>query len=103
MTCVPNGHGGMSCHNICSTKTTVTREPRQYVQDLVPMVTACGFDMVDGEGLESVPEDVRLRVANPGIEKNWWVKISVNGYNVTNAEETDERVWCLWRLGEKQK
>jgi hypothetical protein len=57
--------------------------------------------MVDGEGMESVLEDVRLRVANPGIERNWWVRVSGNGYNVTRPEETDERVRCLGGLGER--
>ena len=58
----------------------------------MPKVESCGFKSVD-----AVEGDVNLRVANALIERNWWVKISVNTYNLT--DETDLSVVCLHAIG----
>ncbi len=47
--------------------------------------------------MDNVEDEVSLRIANPLLEKNWRVKISVNRYNVTDV--TDPSVMCLWDIG----
>ncbi len=53
--------------------------------------------------MDQVEGDVKLRVANAGIEKTWWFSIYVNAYNVTDVEQTDEAVLCLHGMGEASK
>lgn len=105
-TCTPScftvgtAHGGSStrcrsdCHTTCHTHTYSKRAPIAYVNDVVPRIMACGFQLE-----RAAEEIVNLRVANAAIEKNLWVKISVNGYNVTSVMDTDEMVWCLHDIG----
>ena len=110
-TCTPScstdcfGAGGVggtscstSCTEICTTTTYSDRAPEAYVNDTLPAVQACGFELQD-----QVEGDVSVRVANSGIEKNWWVKINVNGFNVTRINVTDEQIWCLWEIGNNSK
>jgi hypothetical protein len=67
--------------------------PSYFVNQTSPKVEACGFELVD-----NVEEEVSLlRVGNPFIETNRWVKISVNVFNLT--DETDPSVWCLYGIG----
>ncbi|KAK0707891.1 hypothetical protein B0H67DRAFT_556492 [Lasiosphaeris hirsuta] len=79
------------CTNDCHTVTYTTRTPKSYVDDVLPKVRACGFKTVDALG-GSV---VTTRVANANIERNLWVRVSVNGLNVTKSTETDASVRCL--------
>jgi hypothetical protein len=60
----------------------------EYVNAAFGHVKACGFESVD-----AVDGEVNMRVANPLIEKKWWVKISVNKFNLTDV--TDPSIFCL--------
>ena len=55
-------------------------------------VRACGFELVDA--VDAVDGDVNMRVANPLIEKEWWVRVSVNKFNLTDV--TDPSIFCLY-------
>ncbi|KAB5535994.1 hypothetical protein GE09DRAFT_337433 [Coniochaeta sp. 2T2.1] len=91
--------GGQSCSQSCTTScytsTYTDKAPGDYVLDVVPKVEACGFRMVGGEG----PDSPLVRVANADIERCFWVTLSVNGFNVTDADYTDEMVLCLHQIG----
>jgi hypothetical protein len=82
------------CTTTCYTVTYTDKSPRQFVGDVVPKVEACGFRLVD-----AAQEGTTVRVANGNLERNFWVKISVNGYNVTSGEWTDDMVLCLHDIG----
>lgn len=95
--CIASCSGSSSssgCSITCSTCTTTDKTPADYVNATLPRIQACGFQVVD-----HVNSNVSVRVANGGIESNWWVKIAVNGYNVTIPTETDESVLCLHSIG----
>ncbi|KFY71184.1 hypothetical protein V499_08630 [Pseudogymnoascus sp. VKM F-103] len=64
--------------------------PLDYVNEILPSVVGCGFELV-----EAVEGDTNLRIANPLIEKEWRVMIRVNGYNLTSSTETDQSIQCL--------
>jgi hypothetical protein len=81
-----------SCTTSCSICTQVATGTASYVKRVMPKVESCGFTVVD-----AVEGDVNFRVASALIEKNWWVKISVNTYNLT--DETDPSVMCLHAIG----
>jgi hypothetical protein len=82
-------NGGVgSCSTTCSTCTASHAAPIRYVNAILGHVKACGFELVG-----AVDGDVNMRVANPLIEKKWWVKISVNKFNVTDV--TDPSIFCL--------
>ncbi|KAI5922585.1 hypothetical protein F4810DRAFT_720965 [Camillea tinctor] len=91
------GNGG-SCQQMCTTPcTTFTakdRRPEDYVNLITPRIKNCGFRPVFGPR-----EATDLRLANPGLEKNWWVQLNVNRYNVTNPTETDPEIICLHDIG----
>ncbi|KAF2667702.1 hypothetical protein BT63DRAFT_426553 [Microthyrium microscopicum] len=80
---------GTSCSVSCSICTASDAAPSKYVNAVLSAVKACGFQLTD-----EAPTDVNVRVANPLIEKNKWVKISVNTFNIT-ADKTDSGVQCL--------
>ena len=63
---------------------------------VMPKVQACGFKAVDvlRSGI-----DVGTRVANSGLEKKHWVRISVSGLDVTSEAETDRSVIYLQAVG----
>ncbi|KAK0744638.1 hypothetical protein B0T21DRAFT_407721 [Apiosordaria backusii] len=84
------------CHNECHTETKTSKSPEIFVEAAVPWVTKCGFKMVDTVSGETPT----VRVANAGIERNLYVRISVSGYNVTDKRRTDESVVCLHGLGD---
>jgi hypothetical protein len=94
-----------SCSKKCSTSdchtvVTVTRTPKEYVDAIVPRVRACGFTMVDAlAGSGSSVVTVAERVGNPRLERDWWVRVSVNGLNVTRRDQTDDMVLCLHGIG----
>lgn len=92
--CSSTSSGGQSCSTTCTPNcwyvTHSNRAPIQYVNDVLPKVTKCGFQLAN-----SVPGTAGVRVANADIERTWWVKISVNGYNITDPSVTDEMVFCL--------
>ena len=77
------------CSTTCSTCTKSNVAPIKYVKAALGHVTACGFELVN-----AVDGDVNMRVANPLIEKEWWVKISVNKFNLTDV--TDPSIFCLY-------
>jgi hypothetical protein len=79
---------GRSCSTTCSTCTASNTAPIKYVNAILGHVKACGFELMD-----VVDGDVNMRVANPLIEKKWWVKISVNKFNLTDV--TDPSIFCL--------
>lgn len=86
------------CSKTCKKKTYTDRTPKSFVDTVIPKVKACGFQMVDTLGGNGV---VNQRVGNANIERNLWVKISVNGFNVTSADKTDSSVMCLYGIGGK--
>lgn len=79
---------GRSCSTTCSTCTASNTAPIKYVNAILGHVKACGFELMD-----VVDGGVNMRVANPLIEKKWWVKISVNKFNLTDV--TDPSIFCL--------
>ncbi|KAK3935104.1 hypothetical protein QBC46DRAFT_324007 [Diplogelasinospora grovesii] len=86
------------CTNNCYTVTNTDRTPKQYVDAILPKIQACGFalrDSVDDIGT------IASRIGNAAIERDYWVRISVNGFNVTKATDTDEAVMCLHDIGGK--
>jgi hypothetical protein len=78
----------MLCSTTCSTCTASNAAPIEYVNATLGHIKACGFELVD-----ALDGDVNMRVANPLIEKKWWVKISVNKFNLTDV--TDPSIFCL--------
>ncbi|OBT81069.1 hypothetical protein VE02_10200 [Pseudogymnoascus sp. 03VT05] len=80
----------------CGVRTNVT--PLDYVNEILPSVVGCGFDLVD-----AVEGDASLKVANPAIEREWWVRIRVNAYNLTSSMETDWSVQCLHDISKSKK
>lgn len=86
------------CTKKCHTKTTTNRMPKSFVDAVAPKVKACGFKLVDGLGGKGNAE-ARYRVPNGKIEKSHWVEILVTGFNVTNADKTDQEVVCLYNIG----
>ncbi|KAK0617501.1 hypothetical protein B0T14DRAFT_271018 [Immersiella caudata] len=98
--CTTNSSGTRTCKDKCtdSCKTVVVTErpPKVFVERMMPKVRACGFQMRDA------PDGKQLatRIGNAGIEKNYWVRISVNGLNVTKADQTDKMVMCLHGIGD---
>ncbi|KAK4109668.1 hypothetical protein N656DRAFT_782909 [Canariomyces notabilis] len=89
-------HCSQHCHTSCHTETYTDRQPKDYVDKVAPRVRDCGFSLVD-----ALPTGVTAaeRVGNPALERDLWVKISVSGFNVTRSDATDDRVWCLYRIG----
>ncbi|KAH9906856.1 hypothetical protein F4778DRAFT_800817 [Xylariomycetidae sp. FL2044] len=86
------------CDPVCTQHREVRRRPQEYVDAAAVRVRQCGFeDLVDADA--SLAQQAHLRVANPGIERHWWVKISVNAYNVTDPRDTDPMVRCLHDIG----
>lgn len=89
-----DGGGGSTttCTPDWCTRNVEDAAPKFYVNWSSRRVQGCGFQLVD-----NVEDEVSLRIANPLLEKNWRVKISVNQYNVTDV--TDPSVMCLWDIG----
>lgn len=83
------------CTKTCTTVTSSERIPKDYVDIVTPKVRACGFNIVDALNGAAIT----TRVANPGIERNHRVRISVNGLNVTRPDQTDAMVVCLYEIG----
>lgn len=97
--CTGSGTGRkckQSCHQVCDITTEVVWTPRDFVGRVMPKLEACGFTAVDS--LKS-GVDVGKRVANSGLEKKHWVRISVSGLNVTRETETDRSVRYLHAIG----
>jgi hypothetical protein len=85
-----------NCAEHCSTCTGTLRTPQDYVKDVVPQIQGCGFYLTN-----HVNDLPGLRVANAGIERNWWVRIGVNGYNISHPDKTDRSIWCLHSIGDR--
>ncbi|TPX16102.1 uncharacterized protein E0L32_004097 [Thyridium curvatum] len=83
-----------TCRDSCTTHTGVRTYPDFYVSRAAKKVVDCGFHLID-----QLNETVDARVANAGIESNYWVTIVVNAYNVTSPGVTDDDVWCLYNIG----
>ena len=87
------GGGAQTCTPDYCPIDVMDHPPGYFVNQTAPKVEACGFELVD-----NVEEEVSLlKVGNPFIETNRWVKISVNLFNLTG--ETDPSVWCLYDIG----
>jgi hypothetical protein len=106
--CTTGSNGRQSCTKKCteqcSTETDVVRMAGEYVDAVVSRVRGCGFEVVNAAdrspgGSSWGPGGMMERVGNARLEKDWWVTVEVSGFNVTRQGETDERVWCLWRIG----
>jgi hypothetical protein len=91
-------HGWMSNCYRSRKRTRRNVTPRGYVNDILPSVVGCGFELVD-----AVEGNTILRIANPLIEKEWRVTISVNGYNLTSSTETDQSIGCLHDISKSRK
>ena len=85
----------------CSTTTThwcdrerADASPGDFVRRAAGLVSRCGFKMVD-----YVPGVVDRRIANPRIEGELWVKISVNRFN-GSGDGVDGQVLCLGEIVE---
>jgi hypothetical protein len=76
------------CTTTCSTCVGTKHEPPYYVNKTIESIERCGFLMTD-----AVEGDVNLRVPNALIERDLWVRISVNKFNVTDV--TDPSIQCL--------
>jgi hypothetical protein len=87
------GGGAQACTPDYCPIDVMDHPPSYFVNQTAPKVEACGFELVDNVEEEGTP----LRVGNPFIEMNRWVKISVNLFNLT--DETDPSVWCLYDTG----
>ncbi|KAK3395054.1 hypothetical protein B0H63DRAFT_462592 [Podospora didyma] len=87
-----------NCSDDCHTTTTTDRLPKQYVDDVTPRVRACGFTTVDSLSSADMAR-LTVRIANANMERNLWVRISVNALNATRADRTDEMVMCLHDIG----
>lgn len=72
--------------------------PGDLVSNILPRVVGCGFELVGG-----VKGEAGVRIANPLIEREWWVTIRVNGYNLTSSTETDASIRCLNDIGKKSR
>ncbi|KAI0144339.1 hypothetical protein GGR57DRAFT_482841 [Xylariaceae sp. FL1272] len=89
---------GVQTITTCTTFVEVRASPIHYVENIIPQITACGF-------YPGLPDDApvpSVRLANPGFEKDWRVRLDVNGYNVTNAEKTDSEISCLHAIGDRK-
>ncbi|KAK0665426.1 hypothetical protein QBC41DRAFT_379695 [Cercophora samala] len=91
------GSCGTKCSKECHMEDRTKKEPKVFVDAAIPLVTKCGFRMVDSLSGRETPT---VRVANSGIERGLYVRISVSGYNVTDAKRTDKSVECLHGLGD---
>ncbi|KAK4173909.1 hypothetical protein QBC36DRAFT_303282 [Triangularia setosa] len=91
------GSCGNKCTKECHMEDKTSKEPKVFVDAAIPLVTKCGFKMVD---TLSGGETPTVRVANSEIERGLYVRISVSGYNVTDAKRTDGSVDCLHGLGD---
>ncbi|KAJ9138298.1 hypothetical protein NKR19_g7889 [Coniochaeta hoffmannii] len=68
--------------------------PGDFVRGAAGLVSRCGFKMVD-----IVPGVVDRRIANPRIEGELWVKVSVNRFNGSEGG-VDGQVLCLSEIVE---
>ncbi|KAI3322153.1 hypothetical protein HD806DRAFT_139279 [Xylariaceae sp. AK1471] len=99
--CLDRGYSVLGCSaqecmvQSCQTTTYIRKTPLDFVRDILPQIKQCNFRAPHGRYPVA-----SLRLANPGFEKNWWVRIDVNGYNVTNPEETDWEIACLHSVGD---
>jgi len=91
------------CHERCDRdRAVVIKHPRNYIDDVMQHVRACGFET---HGTPRPHTDVErggpntVRIANAMLEKYWMVTIRVSGLNVTEPGKTDERVTCLHGIG----
>jgi hypothetical protein len=81
-------HQSTTCSPDHCSRERPAASPADYVRRAARLVAACGFKMVD-----IVPGIVDRRIANPRIEGDLWVKVSVNRFNSSGA--VDGQVLCL--------
>ncbi|GAW14366.1 hypothetical protein ANO14919_037680 [Xylariales sp. No.14919] len=82
---------------LCFNHTHVPRAAQEFVNEILPEMMHCGFRLQ--EDFEPFP---RVRLANPGFEMNWFVRVEVSGFNVTNPWELDEEIICLHSIGDRK-
>ncbi|KAH8910361.1 hypothetical protein BR93DRAFT_964252 [Coniochaeta sp. PMI_546] len=87
-TCDPEQKSSTTCTTEWCSRERPDASPADFVRNAAKLVTTCGFEMVD-----IVPGIVDRRIANPRIEGNLWVKISVNRFN--GSDGIDGQVLCL--------
>ncbi|KAI1431572.1 hypothetical protein GGR50DRAFT_678727 [Xylaria sp. CBS 124048] len=78
---------------VCASSTST---PDDFVNDMVPAMAACDFHLT-----RKFFPNPKLRLPNPGFEKNWFVKVSVNGFNVTDPGKVDPEIMCLHSIGDR--
>jgi hypothetical protein len=88
----------MYSHNDCLQRVRVFKPPADFVDAIVPAIEHCGFFSEERPDKDPTRAP-SLRLANPGLELMWWVRIDVTGYNVTRADKTDKAILCLHRIG----
>lgn len=91
--CPSNYNGGSrnGCRTVYCEGTDTSATPIDYVLAASKRVSACGFELVD-----SVPGVIGARIANPRIERDLWVKVSVNRFNLT--DHTEPSIMCLYNM-----
>jgi hypothetical protein len=86
--CHVDNQGKTNCEKETCSREVPNTAPRDYVRAAAKRVKGCGFEMVD-----VVPGIASRRIANPSIERDMWVKVSVNRFNGT--EGVEKNVKCL--------
>ena len=87
----PSSIGGTTCTPTYCTGTSFDEPPSYYVGAAMGRVQNCGF-----EPISTLPGNTSIRIANALIERNLWVKVSVNQLNLTQV--TDPSIVCLHEL-----
>ena len=82
---------GPTCTTDYCTGISVDEVPSYYVSAAMKRVQQCGFEPVS-----KLPGNASIRIANALIERNLWVKVSVNQLNLTQV--TDPSIVCLHEL-----
>lgn len=88
-----------NCIDKWCSKNIEVQMPSYYVLQVWDSVAACGFREI-GHGTSQYVESTLTRVANPLLEKNHWVSISMMKLNLTDV--TDPSVMCLWEIGNQR-
>ncbi|KAI8624261.1 hypothetical protein F5Y19DRAFT_321090 [Xylariaceae sp. FL1651] len=77
------------CDEDCQTEKHFRKKLSKFVKEIMLKIRKCGFHYAVGD-----ISPAGLRLANPGSEQNWWAKVDVNQYNMTNLG-TDPVIMCL--------
>lgn len=86
--CDSDNNESTTCTTAWCSRERPGASPGDFVRKASKLVTTCGFEMVD-----IVPGIVDKRIANPKIEGDLWVKVSVNRFN--SSDGVIGQVLCL--------